>query len=277
MGAQANVSPEEKLLNFKIDRSGNIAIKQARENFSKEVSSFLEVTQQWREDSKVLNNITEVLSDAFIRLTHDGYIIEFNAAACHLFDTTESFILGKHITTILVDSWTSLVNSNSQYVEHSIKTVSGRVLNTSTSVTRSGDQYILLMRDVTEQVKKDSDIRALSYALDAASDVVIITNKTNKIIFVNKAFTAHTGYTKEEAIGQDPGFYKSDLTPKETYNAIWENLRKKKVWEGTVFNIRKSGEVVEDYLCITPIMNGDPNVPAYYIAVKRYASNMCST
>lgn len=228
----------------------------------------------WKQDSAVLNHLCEVLSDAVIRVDTQGNIFEFNEAACSLFHTTPAYMLGKNISVILYTDWNSFLNNfdEHQSFEHMITRLDGSSLLVSTALTRVGHdsgEHVLVIRDITQRVKSEQDILILSTALNQASDVIIITNSLNKIIFVNNAFVKHTGYTEQEAMGQDPKFLKSGKTPRITYDAMWGLLREKRTWEGVVVNKCKDGRLVEDYMIVTPVMNGDPIKPAFYISVKR--------
>lgn len=225
----------------------------------------------WKKDSVVLNQLCEVLSDAVIRVDSRGYIFDFNEAACKMFDTNLGYILGKNVETLLYTGWDHFVDGyEPPSFEHMVYRPDGTSLIVSTAITNpTNGEHILVMRDISQRVKSEQDIRLLSTALNQASDVIIISNSQNKIIFVNKAFVEHTGYSEAEVIGKDPGFMKSGKTNPILYNEMWTTLRNKRVWEGYLINARKDGSLVKDFMIVTAVMNGDPIKPAFYIAVKR--------
>jgi len=43
-------------------------------------------------------------------------------------------------------------------------------------------------------------------AAEQAVEAYVITDVDGKILYVNPAFTSMTGYSREEACGQNPGF-----------------------------------------------------------------------
>jgi len=53
----------------------------------------------------------------------------------------------------------------------------------------------------------------LAAAVEQAGDGIVITGTDGKIQYVNPAFTAMTGYTGEEAVGQSPRLLKSGRHP----------------------------------------------------------------
>ena len=247
------------------------ALAQISQKIQEDACEITDSINNWRKDSIVLNQLCEVLSDAVIRVDSRGYVFEFNESACKLFVTTPAYMLGKTISELLYTDWdTFLSHYEEPAFEHMVHCLDGTSIIVSTSITHVSDgEHILVIRDISQRVKSDQDIRMLSAALNQASDVIIITNKLNKVIFVNKAFAEHTGYTEEEIMGKDPKFLHSGLTPPDVYKSMWSTLQAKHPWEGTVVNKRKDGTLISDYMMVTPVMNGDPVNPAFYIAIKR--------
>ena len=228
----------------------------------------IDTIHQWKNESVILGKITEVLSDAYVRISPDGIITDFNASACKLFDTQANFILGKHANLLFLEDWKNFLTRN-RFFDHQVQTIHGEIRTVSSSLTETPTDYVFLMREVDSMHKKEADIGIIAQALDISTDVIIVTNRQNRIIFTNKAFTLHTGYTKEEALGKNPRFLASDANGKDLYQSMWTALNNQKAWSGVLINKAKDGTILEDYSVITPIMQGDPDVPAYYVSVRR--------
>ena len=86
-----------------------------------------------------------------------------------------------------------------------------------------------------------------------AAEAVMVTDQNNCILRVNPAFTAITGYTPVEAVGQDPRFIKSGRHDVEFFKEMWRHLDKVGRWEGEIWNKRKNGEIFVAWLAITTI------------------------
>lgn len=56
------------------------------------------------------------------------------------------------------------------------------------------------------------------------SEAIFITDRDGALVRINHAFTQLTGYTAEEAIGQNPRLLKSGQHPPEFYIALWQGL-----------------------------------------------------
>ena len=107
----------------------------------------------------------------------------------------------------------------------------------------------------------------LSAAVEQAADGIIITDASGRIQYANPAFTAMTGYTKEESLGQKPSLLKSGRHAIAFYRELWETIQSGKVWHGEVTNRRKDGTFYDEEMRIAPVrdLNGAING---YIAVK---------
>lgn len=254
-----------------IQVSSTLGLAEIAKRLQADAEELTETINCWKRDSLVLNQLCEVLSDAVIRVDSQGFIFDFNEAACKMFNTTPAYILGKNVNSLLYTDWQKFSDHyEPPAFEHMVYRTDGTSLIVSTALTHvANGEHILVMRDITQRVKSEQDIRILSAALNQASDVIVISNSANKIIFVNQSFVEHTGYSAEEAIGQNPGFLKSGLTDQSVYKSLWETLKNKRTWEGYLINKRKDGTVVRDFMIVTAVMNGDPVIPAFYIAVKR--------
>lgn len=93
---------------------------------------------------------------------------------------------------------------------------------------------------------------------------MLITDPANMIIKVNNAFTRITGYTEAEAVGKTPHMLASGHHDAGFYGAMWETINGTGLWQGEIWNRRKSGEVYPAWVNITAIERG-VNEIAYYV------------
>jgi len=106
-------------------------------------------------------------------------------------------------------------------------------------------------------------------ALRITANVVVITDHHGAIEWANQAFSAITGYSLAEAVGNRVG----DLINSGTHDAaffreMWETLLAGRVWQGDIVNRRKDGSLYEEESTITPITN-DAGQMTHFIAVKQ--------
>ncbi len=95
-----------------------------------------------------------------------------------------------------------------------------------------------------ERKLRESDDR-FRKVFEQAADGIVITDIHANIQFANPAFTAMTGYSCEEAVGQNPRLLKSERNSAALYKQLWSTISSGRVWHGEVINRRKDGTFVE--------------------------------
>ncbi|MFH2124798.1 MAG: diguanylate cyclase [Pseudomonadota bacterium] len=126
---------------------------------------------------------------------------------------------------------------------------------------------VIIGRDITARKRNEESIRKLSVAIEQSPITIVITDIDGKIEFVNPAFTKLTGYTLEEAQGQNPRILKSDKNPPELYTQLWQTITSGKVWEGEFCNQKKNGEEFIEHAIISPIFDQNGTI-THYMAIK---------
>ena len=101
------------------------------------------------------------------------------------------------------------------------------------------------------------DLQLAATIFDASSEAMVITDAENRIITVNPAFTATTGYTINEVVGQNPRVLKSGKHRNDFYQDMWSSLNTMGHWSGEVWNLRKNGDLYAEWLSINIIFNDD--------------------
>jgi len=130
-------------------------------------------------------------------------------------------------------------------------------------------QSRLALLSVLDDEKRGAAARAqLSAAIEQAAEAILVTDEAGKIQYVNPAFTAITGYTREEAVGQNPRLLKSGRQDAEFYRRMWERLRRGEVWRGHFINKRKNGTFYEEEASVSPVYDAAKRI-VNYVAVKR--------
>ena len=120
--------------------------------------------------------------------------------------------------------------------------------------------------DITERKRSENELRWLTKAVEQSPASVMITDLHGKIEYVNPKFTSLTGYTLDEAVGQNPRILKSGETPAGEYRRLWETVETGE-WRGEFHNRKKNGELYWESASISPIRDAHGR-PTHLIAVK---------
>jgi len=102
------------------------------------------------------------------------------------------------------------------------------------------------IQDITDMEKLEVDRKRLSTAIEYASETVVITDANGTIQYVNPAFEKLTGYTRKEAIGQNPRILSSGQHSRAFYQEMWSTLHRGESWIGNFINKKKDGSLFEE-------------------------------
>ncbi len=127
--------------------------------------------------------------------------------------------------------------------------------------------HLCMVEDITERKSNEERIAIFSQAVEQSPASIMLTNPQGIIEYVNPGFYQVTGYTKQEAIGQNPRILKSGQTSPEDYKNLWETITSGKGWTGEFINLKKNGETYVEHASITPITNNKGQI-THFIAIK---------
>jgi PAS domain S-box-containing protein len=98
---------------------------------------------------------------------------------------------------------------------------------------------------------------------DNAAEGIMVTDKDNNIISVNRAVTEITGYSPEEAIGMNPKMMRSGLQSSAFYRAMWAAIAETGRWQGEIWDRRKDGRPYCELLSIAAIRDDQGEIANY--------------
>ncbi len=127
--------------------------------------------------------------------------------------------------------------------------------------------FVAVKEDITERKKTEETLRQLTRAVEQSPATVVITDPGGKIEYVNPKFTALTGYSADEARGQNPRILKSGDQPAEFYRNLWETVTAGNEWRGEFHNRKKNGELYWESASISPITDDQGRITRF-VAVK---------
>ena len=132
-----------------------------------------------------------------------------------------------------------------------------------------------LLADQALQIRADNEAlkqaalktRKLAQAVEQSPAIVVITDRRGNIEYVNPKFTEVTGYSAEDALGQNPRILKSGLTADEVYLELWQTILAGHQWHGELLNRNKGGQLIWENTWISPLLQDDGEI-SHFIAVK---------
>jgi len=236
-----------------------------------------------KEWERTFNAITDIVT----LQTPDMSIVKSNTSGCIALGLPGDKIQGQHCYELFHGSSEPcpecpLVQTQktfSPYTKEMYHEKLGKTFLVSASpvINEEGEltHIVHVATDITAIQESEEDRVRLKAAIDQASETVVITDPEGSIQYVNPAFETLTGYSREEAIGQNPNILNSGEHEQQFYTKMWAGLKQGKIWKGRLINRKKDGSLFEEEATISPVKNNEGQI-TNFVAVKRDVSREVS-
>jgi PAS domain S-box-containing protein len=156
--------------------------------------------------------------------------------------------------------------------EHEHRLADGRWVRIRESRMADGGR-VLLSTDVTEARARDQERAMLAAAVGQVADSVEIVGADFRLLYVNPAFTALTGWTEAEALGRTPAeILRSGEHDKVFYAGIEAALAAGETWRGRLVSRHKDGRLLHQEATVSPVRDAAGGRVTHSVAVKRDVS-----
>ncbi len=121
--------------------------------------------------------------------------------------------------------------------------------------------------DEIQRKKTEDQIRVLNLSVEQSPTSIVITDVNGNIEYVNPAFEKTTGYSKSEAIGENPRVLKSGKLSEQIYEDLWNTITAGKEWHGEFLNKKKNGDLYWERAVISPVIDNKGEIK-HFMAIK---------
>jgi diguanylate cyclase (GGDEF)-like protein/PAS domain S-box-containing protein len=229
--------------------------------------------------------IVEFSQDAIIGKTTEGVVTSWNRGAEKMYGYKSTEAIGRDLSFLVPPDREGEVQAIMELIrtgqlvdcfETQRLTKACSLLDVSLSISpiKDGSGQIIgastIARDITARKSAEKQLRLQSAALEAAVNAIVIVDRDGRIVWVNRAFTAMTGYSKEEVLGKNPRLLKSGEQPESYYAKLWSTILSGQVWRGEIVNRRKDGTMYTEEMTITPVTQKVGTVvETHFVAIKQ--------
>lgn len=124
--------------------------------------------------------------------------------------------------------------------------------------TTQSRSAILFIRDITTEVKAQSEIRRFSMAIDNIGEAVIITDMEGRIVFTNKAFSRIFNYSEKNVVGHHLEFLFSG-EESGIFKKIVSIINRDKIWMREMDLLHRSEKRISTSLTATQVLDESGN------------------
>ncbi|MFO0753830.1 MAG: PAS domain S-box protein [Thermodesulfovibrionales bacterium] len=249
----------------------------------KDVTQERQMEEAIKKSKDFLEKIMDNVTNALYVIDLEGRFVRMNRRTSEITGYSPTELIGKPFSLLV--SPAALPDINQQFINVSVKGMT--LARHETEIVRQdGTKRVIACsaapllfdgritsivcsaEDITDHKKAEEEMRKLSAAVEGTADSIVITDKDGIIEYVNPAFEANTGYTKEEAIGKTPNILKSGEHDMQFYQRLWDELLAGKVYRAVFLNRKKSGELFYDEHTIAPIRDSRGAITHYVSTAK---------
>lgn len=229
--------------------------------------------------------IVESSDDAIISKTIEGIILSWNSGAQRLYGYTAAEAIGMPITLLLPDDRVGEETEILERIGHGermkhFETVrrrkTGELIHVSLTISpiRDNDGRVIgashVARDVTERRRLDEESGHLGTIVQSSEDAIVSKTLEGTILTWNTGAERIYGYSAAEAIGQPMALVLPEDRTEEEPEILRRIRRGEEVAHFETVRRRKTGELIDVSLTISPIRDKGGRI----IAVSHLARNI---
>ncbi len=124
-------------------------------------------------------------------------------------------------------------------------------------------QLVRAIRYAIERKQAEKSLQLAASVFSHAQEAIMITDTNGLLVDVNSTFSRITGYSREEALGQNLRFLQSGRHEPSFYAGLWGDVATLGRWSGEIWNKRKDGEVYAALVTISAVRNPQGQVQNY--------------
>jgi diguanylate cyclase (GGDEF)-like protein/PAS domain S-box-containing protein len=119
---------------------------------------------------------------------------------------------------------------------------------------QDGDKTLQgFLTDITEEKRAEEQLKLAGHVFESSGEAIMITDAQWRILSVNPAYSAITGYALDDVRGRTPEEITPDLRSLEGERAIWDEVERSGFWQGELWDRRRNGETYPKWVTVSAV------------------------
>ena len=256
----------------------------SRDEAGELAAAFNAMAQSIKERTEKLRSIIDTAVDGIIVISSRGIMEEFSPAAERIFGYKADEVIGKNVSMLMPEP---LSSNHNRYIEQYLaqgQTRKRELRLESLGLRSSGEQFPLsislseaemgqeilftgIVRDITQRKEAERELRKLSSVVEQSPVSIVITDKEGNVEYINRSFSAMTGYSFADVEGKISRIFVSDEYPQEFVQQLWDTILAGETWFGEMVNRTKDGVEICEHVVVTPLL-GENGEITHFAALK---------
>ncbi len=251
--------------------------------FRNMVAQVQERTEAAALSESFVRNLVDSTADGMVTVDAHGIIKSFNTAAQSIFGYSSVETINKNLTMLMplryraghenrLRRYTEQPESEIKPLRASVTGLrkNGEELPIELSINRFSSSttplFIGIVRDISQRESSETILRLANKLMESTPEGIVITDRDSVIVKVNPAFEAITGYSQNEVLGKKASLLKSGLHNNPFYQHMWTSILNHGIWQGEIWDKRKTGKIYPKWLSISAIKN-DNNEITHFVGI----------
>lgn len=237
-----------------------------------------------RENEARFYAIAASASDAIISVDEIGNIVFWNDSAACTFGYDSEEILGKSLDSMIPELLKSDYQHDFDKAWHSGAFLNGKKIQQFKGFKKDGSVFLLelsmsawtansqlhyscILRDISERVKKQEELKKLSMAVRQSPNLVLMTDLEGTVEYVNPQIRNITGYEYEEVVGRNMSMLCPGDTESRAYKELRHTITRGGTWSGTLQKKKKDGGLYWAKESVSPIFDDEGTI-SHFICIQ---------
>ena len=188
-----------------------------------------------------------------VRPVDFGQVVVWNKAAERITGYTEEEVVGRTLGEDILPDMDSPakpiveVGAPPADVRHRVVRRDGAARELRTTAVPLSDQYgrpeyvLGIAEDITEHATALEQVRLASIVFEHATEAIVVSDAQDRVVTVNRAFCALTGYSEAEVAGRPATDFETTGVGLPDTATMFEHVEREGFWSGQGTQLRKAG------------------------------------